>query len=81
MAITINLTPEKEAKLKDHVQAQGLSVKEWLVGLIAEDPAENDPSTPKTFANLADLLRNSPFAGANLNLERSQDYPRPVDIK
>lgn len=77
----INLTPEKEAKLKAHAQAQGLSVEEWLMGLIDEDPAGNDLSIPMTFANLSDLLRNSPFAGANLNLERSQDYPRSVYIR
>ncbi len=73
MAVTINLTPEKEAKLKAHAQAHGLNVEEWLMGLIPDDRAENNPSSPKTFANLSDLLSNSPFAGANLNLERSQD--------
>ena len=31
--------------------------------------------------NLSDLLLNSPFAGAGLNLDRCQDYPRPVEIE
>jgi hypothetical protein len=31
--------------------------------------------------NLSDLLINSPFAGANLDLERSQDYPRPTELE
>jgi hypothetical protein len=31
-------------------------------------------------ANLSDLLLNSPFAGANLDLERFKDPPRPVDL-
>jgi hypothetical protein len=31
--------------------------------------------------NLSDLLLNSPFAGAGLNLERSQDYPRPTELE
>ncbi|HVN03043.1 MAG TPA: hypothetical protein VMT86_01430 [Bryobacteraceae bacterium] len=31
----------------------------------------------KPFDNLADLLLNSPFAGADLDLERSQDHLRP----
>ena len=42
MAVTINLTPEEEAKLKAHAQAQGPTVEEWLVCLIAEDPAKNN---------------------------------------
>jgi len=32
------------------------------------------------FDNLSDLLLNSPFAGADLDLERPKDYPRQVDI-
>ncbi len=35
---------------------------------------------PKQFDNLSDLLLNSPFAGANLDLGRPKDYPRPVDL-
>jgi hypothetical protein len=34
----------------------------------------------KQFDNLSDLLLNSPFAGADLDLERSRDYPRAVDL-
>lgn len=30
--------------------------------------------------NLAQFLLESPFAGSDLNLERSQDYSRPVDL-
>jgi hypothetical protein len=32
------------------------------------------------FDNLSDLLLNSPLAGADLDLERSKDDPRPVDL-
>ena len=35
---------------------------------------------PKKFDNLSDPLLNSPFAGANLDLERPRDYPRDVDF-
>ena len=81
MAVTINLPPEKEAKLKAHLRAQGLSVEEWLITLISESPVEKTSSIPTKFANLSDLLLHSPFAGANLNLDRTQDYHRPVDIQ
>jgi hypothetical protein len=30
--------------------------------------------------NLAQFLLESPFAGSDLNLERQQDYGRPVDL-
>jgi hypothetical protein len=32
-------------------------------------------------SNLSDLLLNSPFAGANLDLERSRDFPRQIDFE
>jgi len=63
--------------------ARGLSLDEYLQELVAReagltDDAEQPP--PKQFDNLSDLLLNSPFAGANLDLERPKDYPRPVDL-
>ncbi|MFN0104470.1 MAG: hypothetical protein ACKV2U_20585 [Bryobacteraceae bacterium] len=45
---------------------------------------DREPTPPlaarKRFDNLSDLLLNSPFAGASLDLERSKDYPRLVDL-
>ena len=35
----------------------------------------------KLFDNLSDLLLNSPFAGANLDLERVRDYPRGFELE
>jgi hypothetical protein len=43
-------------------------------------PATRNSRPPKQFDNLSDLLLNSPFAGANLDLGRPKDYPRPVDL-
>ena len=57
---------------------------------MATGPAETpDEATDKAIRpthepeakNLSDLLLNSPLAGADLNLERCQDHPRPVDIE
>ena len=41
-------------------------------------PLETDGPRPdpRRFENLSDLLLNSPFAGANLDLTRSEDQPR-----
>ena len=80
MTITINLTPEKKAAVKAQARAQGLSVEQWLAQLAEHAAGEPIPPNRK-FDNLSDLLLNSPFAGANLNLERFQDYPRPVEIE
>jgi hypothetical protein len=64
--------------------ARGVSLDDYLQELIAKEaglPVAADPRPiQKRFDNLSDLLLNSPFAGANLDLERSKDYPRPVDL-
>jgi hypothetical protein len=44
-------------------------------------PAGAEPGPiHKRFDSLSELLLNSPFARANLDLERSKDYARPVDL-
>jgi len=80
MTVTINLPAEKEKALRAQAQALGLSVEEWLLRL-AERAAGESAQSSKNFDNLSDLLLASPLAGANLNLERCQDYPRPVEIE
>jgi Arc/MetJ-type ribon-helix-helix transcriptional regulator len=41
-------------------------------------PVIAKPRTPRQ--NLADFLSASPFAGSEINLERKQDYGRPIDL-
>jgi hypothetical protein len=82
--VTLQLDPEIEKGLLTRARARGLSLDDYLKELIAREAAL--PSTSgqclvdRRFDNLSDLLLNSPFAGADLNLERSKDYPRPVDL-
>jgi len=61
------------------------SVDDYIQELIANQAAAlfatDARSTYERFNNLSNLLLNSPFAGANLDLERSKDYPRAVDPK
>ena len=80
MTVTIELPPEKEALLKAQAQAQGLTVAEWFLRLADNAASQHGKSCPE-YENLSDLLLNSPFAGANLNLERSKDFPRPTRIE
>ncbi len=84
MTVTLNLNPEVEKGLMARAHARGLSLDEYLQELVAREAGLPDAVLPqsvnKRFNNLSDLLLNSPFAGANLDLERSKDYPRTVDL-
>jgi hypothetical protein len=84
MDVIISLTPEIERGLVARGQARGVSLDEHLKELVAREaglPAAEQPRpVDKPFDNLSDLLLNSPLAGANLDLRRADDYPRPVDL-
>jgi hypothetical protein len=58
---------------------------DYLQELIAREaglPGAPDPvPVHNRFDNLSDLLLSSPFAGANVDLERSKDHPRAVDLE
>jgi hypothetical protein len=52
-----------------------------LIAAIQPSPyRELEIDTPQPRKNLADFLLDSPFAKSDLNLERKQDYGRPVDL-
>jgi hypothetical protein len=84
MSVILNLNPEVEKSLMARAQARGVSLDYYLQDLVAREAGLPGPVEPgeahQRFDNLSDLLLNSPFAGANLDLERSRDYPRPVDL-
>ena len=73
--------PEVEALIQQRLQTGTFASPEYVILDALRTSATVQPAPScKKFDNLSDLLLNSPFAGANLNLERSQDYPRPVEI-
>jgi hypothetical protein len=82
--MTVELKPEtgrlvQEELRSGHVQ----SVDEIIVhGVNAlREKSKVAPAPPrKPRKNLADFLLDSPFAGSELNLERQQDFGRPVDL-
>jgi hypothetical protein len=80
----MDLKPEMEKGLMARAQARGVSLDDYLSELVAREAilpaAAEPPPVHQRFENLSDLLANSPFAGANLDLERAKDYPRPVDL-
>ena len=84
MNVTLSLNPEVEKGLMARAHARGISLDEYLKDLVAREAgvpvAAETPPFHKPVDNLSDLLLNSPFAGANLDLERFKDYPRPIDL-
>lgn len=82
MNATLSLEPEVERNLTALAHAQGMSLDDYLQDLVAREAglSGDDKQPPKQFDNLSDLLLNSPFAGANLDLERPKDYPRQVNL-
>jgi hypothetical protein len=77
MTVILNLNPEVEKGLMARAHARGVSLDDYLQELVAKEagfPVALEPRPiHKRFDNLSDLLLNSPFAGANLDLERSKD--------
>jgi hypothetical protein len=82
MTVTLNLNAAMERNLAARARARGLSLDEYLLELVAREAGVSGDAElpPPRFDNLSDLLLNSPFAGANLDLERPKDHPRPVDL-
>jgi hypothetical protein len=62
--------------------ARGVSAEQYALQVLEQDlSAATEPTTvAKRFDNLSDLLLSSPFAGANLDLDRSRDQPRTIDL-
>jgi hypothetical protein len=84
MNVTLSLNPEIEKSLMARAHARGVSLDDYLQELLVREAGLPVATRPrlihKRFDSLSDLLLNSPFAGANLDLERSIDHPRPVDL-
>ena len=80
MNLTIKLPDEDVPALKAKATARGVSAEQYALEVLEHDLADNLRPAWRRFNNLSDLLLNSPFAGANLDLERSKDQPRTVDL-
>jgi hypothetical protein len=82
MTVTLDLNPEVEKGLLARARERGVSLYDYLQEIVTRE-ARLPAASPSSMSagNLSDLLLNSPFAGANLDLERSQDYPRPTDLE
>jgi len=82
MTVNLDLNPELEKRLVAQAHERGVSLSDYLQEIITREVRPSTASPSSTVAgNWSDLLINSPFAGADLNLERSRDYPRPTDLE
>ena len=84
--MALELKPETERVVRDELRrgcfmsADELIVKG--VEALREKSARAQPAVKrrKTRPNLADFLMASPFAGSDIDLDRRQDYGRPVGL-
>jgi Arc/MetJ-type ribon-helix-helix transcriptional regulator len=76
--------PELERLVQEEIlSGQFKSVDDLLTEALQALREKNAPSMaapPRIRKNLAQFLLESPFAGSDLDLERQQDYGRPVDL-
>jgi hypothetical protein len=85
--MTVELKPETERLVREELRSGHVeTVDELIVHGVhalrekskAAQAATVPPRSPRK--NLADFLSESPFAGSEIDLERQQDYGRPVDL-
>jgi hypothetical protein len=81
MTVTFDLNPEIEEGLLAQARERGISLGEYLQEVIAGHArgvaAGHAKPSPK---RLIDVLTSAPFAGSELSIQRSKDYPRVVDL-
>ena len=82
MNLTIQLPDEEVPVLKAKATARGVSEEQYVLQVLEQDlaAAVEPQAARRRFDNLSDLLLSSPFAGANLDLDRSNDQPRTIDL-
>ncbi len=68
----------REEILSGHFQNVDDLFTQAIYALCEKNTISAVPVRPRK--NLAQFLLESPFAGSDLNLERQQDYGRPVDL-
>lgn len=80
--MTIDLKPEQERIIQAEIQSghfrSAEEVLDHALAALQEMEQKREAAAPRK--NLAQFLMESPFAGAELNLERQKDYGRPIDL-
>jgi Arc/MetJ-type ribon-helix-helix transcriptional regulator len=80
MSIEI-LQPELQQRVREKIQSGRFhDVDELLTKALDALEKEQDQTPREPRKNLAQFLMESPFAGAELDLERRKQYMRPVEL-
>jgi hypothetical protein len=80
MTVTIDLNPEVEKELLAQARERGMSLSDYLQEIVAGQARGVDGLAKPSHKRLIDVLTAAPFAGSELNIQRSKDYPRAVDL-
>lgn len=72
----VQAAAEEEHRPADELVRE--AVRRYLESRRLQQGEEHEVETPRK--NLAQLLMESPFAGADLDLERRKDYARPIEL-
>jgi Arc/MetJ-type ribon-helix-helix transcriptional regulator len=82
MGMTIDLKPEHERIIQAEIASGHFRNPEEVLdhALAALQEKEHKTKSVVPPKNLAQFLMESPFAGADLNLERQKDYGRAIDL-
>ncbi len=80
--MTINLKPEQERIIRAEIESGHFGSPDEVLdhALAALQEKERKAKSGPPRKNLAQFLMDSPFAGAELNLERQKDYGRPIEL-
>jgi len=80
--MTIDLKPEQERIIRAEIESGHFRSADEVLdhALAALREKEHECKAPSPRKSLAQFLMESPFSGAELNLERQKDFGRSVDL-
>jgi len=82
--MTVDLNPETERLVQEELRSGHVKSVDEIIVHGVQSLREKSKLTlappRKPRKNLADFLLESPFAGSELDLERQEDYDRPIDL-
>ncbi len=77
---TVHMSADLLAEARRAADEEHRPADELVSDAVRRYLRERKPGRNLSGKNLADLLAASPFAGAELDLERRKSYPRPVEL-
>jgi hypothetical protein len=81
MTVTLDLNPEVEKELLAQARERGISLGDYLQEIVAgQARCVAAVLAEPSHRRLIDVLTAAPFAGSELNIQRSKDYPRAVEL-